>query len=164
MPGSDRLRYAGLPRPAIMRPAGRIQNGVGKLLETVMDKYQALREAGTNGANYDLDTDAVIGHLREWDAKYGIELSDASSDSVVVLFDRLPDDAGSLADDVYAFCPDTVDQHFGCFKEMLEMHEDAVPEDLRELVEGVDLEDENYGVELLRKSIVSTKAVRLWWD
>jgi hypothetical protein len=46
---------------------------------------------------------------------------------------------------------------------MEEMGED-VPEGLSELVEGVDLEDENYGLELLKRSLERTKAVALWWD
>ena len=132
-----------------------------------MDKYQALRDAGTNGANFDLDTDAVIEHLRGWDTQYGIDLSDVKSDAVVVMFDRPPEDIMALAKDVYAFCPDTVDQHFGCMHEMLEMAEetgDEVPPHLQELAEGVDFEDENYGVQLLGKSLATTKTVHLWWD
>jgi hypothetical protein len=48
-----------------------------------MDKYQSLRDAGTNGANYDLDTDDVIAHLQAWDSKYGITLAQVKRDAVM---------------------------------------------------------------------------------
>lgn len=119
-----------------------------------MDKYEPLRQAS-------------IEHLKGWDAQYGIELSDAKFDAVVVRFDRLPDDVMPLARDIYEFCPDTVDQHFGCVAEMLSLAEETgedVPPEMAELMEGVDLEDEDHGLELLRRSLVKHKTVALWWD
>lgn len=132
-----------------------------------MDKYQPVRDAGTNAMNFDLDTEAVIARLKEWDARYGIELSDVGFDRVLVRFNRLPDDVMALAKDVYEFCPDTVDQHFGCMAELVELAEETgedVPENVRELIDGVDLSAENYGLELLRRSLVKEKAIGLWWD
>lgn len=132
-----------------------------------MDKYQPLREAGTNAANYEMGTDDVIEHLKQWDKAYGIELSEVTFDTVVVSFDRLPNDVLPLAEDIYEFCPDTIDQHFGCFKEMLEHSEEtgeSVPNELSQLIEGVDMDDENYGLELLKRSLVKNKKVMLWWD
>jgi len=29
---------------------------------------------------------------------------------------------------------------------------------------GIDFEDENYGLELLKRSLVATKELFLWWD
>ena len=131
-----------------------------------MDKYQPLRDAGTSAGNFDLDTDAVIEHLRAWDARYGISLSDAGTDSVTVSFNEVPEDTGELAADIYAFCPDTVDQHFGCIGEMIDMCEETgeeVPPNVTELVDGVTLEGD-YGVELLERSLKKHKQVALWWD
>jgi hypothetical protein len=132
-----------------------------------MDKFAELRKKNTNGANYDLDTEDVIERLQKWDAAYGVELSDVGHDRVAVKFKQLPADVGALAAEAYEFCPDVIDQHFGCFAEMIEAMEEMgedVPEGLSELVEGVDLEDENYGLELLKRSLERTKAVALWWD
>jgi hypothetical protein len=132
-----------------------------------MDKYQPLRDAGTNGVNFDLDTDDVIAHLRDWDAKYGITLDNVTDDAVLVTFKKLPVDVASLAADIYEFCPDTVDQHFGCFAEMVELAEETgedPPPEVLALIEGVDLSDENYGIELLRRSLAKNKSVALWWD
>lgn len=132
-----------------------------------MDKYEPLLKAGTNAANYEMYTADLIEHLKEWDKAYGIELSDVASDRVVVRFDRLPSDVMLLAKDVYEFCPDTIDQHFGCFKEMVDHAEEtgeAIPNELTELMDGVDLDDDDYGLELLRRSLVQNKTIMLWWD
>jgi hypothetical protein len=132
-----------------------------------MDKYEPLRDAGTNGINFDLNTDDVIAHLQQWDAKYGITLDDVKHDAVTVMFDKLPKDVAALAADIYEFCPDTIDQNFGCIAELVEMAEETgedLPPNIAELIDGVDLNDDNYGVELLRRSLVKNKAVALWWD
>ena len=39
-----------------------------------------------------------------------------------------------------------------------------VSAEILEFVRGVDLEDDNYGLELLQKSLKKHKLVGLWWD
>lgn len=132
-----------------------------------MDKYQPLRDAGTSAGNYDLDTDDIIRRLQAWDDRYGIALSEVGHDRVDVAFDRTPDDLSEFAREVYLFCPDTVDQGFGCVAEMLEVAEGAgqsIPPEIAELAEGADLEEADYGVELLARSIARTQSLSLWWD
>ncbi len=132
-----------------------------------MDKYTELRAKHTNGINYDLDTEAVIAQLQIWDHQYGIELSDINHDQVVVTFQQLPDNIEALAHDIYAFCPDIIDQHFGCFDEMIASSEElgqAIPAEVQTFVAGVDFSDENYGLELLKRSLQQTKTAALWWD
>lgn len=132
-----------------------------------MDRYDELRRHQTDGANYGHETEDIIARLKEWDAKYGIDISDVSRDSVTVAFKRLPEDAAPLAREIYEFCPDTVDQNFGCYEEMLDAAEETgeeIPPHVLELVEGIDFEDEHYGLELLRRSLKRDKAVVLWWD
>ena len=133
-----------------------------------MDKYQPLRDADINGANYDLDADQIIAQLQAWDAKYGVTLSDVTHDAVKVTFHAIPvDDVASLAAEIYKFCPDTIDQHFGCFAEMIEMADETgeeLPPELLELTVGVDFEDDQYGLELLQRSLAKHRQVALWWD
>jgi hypothetical protein len=133
-----------------------------------MDKYQPLRDANTNGANYDLDADQIIAQLQTWDGKYGVTLSDVTHDAVTVTFNAIPvDDVPALAAEIYEFCPDTIDQHFGCFAEMMEMADETgeeLPPELLELTAGVDFEDDQYGLELLQRSLAKHRHVALWWD
>lgn len=128
-------------------------------------KFEQIRQLQTNGINYDLDTEDIVEKLEQWDTLYGIELSNIEQDSVTVKFDSLPDDFGELAGEIYEFCPDVIDQHFGCMDEMVEMMgSEGLSPALAELVEGVNFGDENFGEILLQKSLQSTQTVVLWWD
>ncbi|PZU97319.1 MAG: hypothetical protein DCE90_07120 [Pseudanabaena sp.] len=132
-----------------------------------MDKYQRLLELGTNGCNYDIETEDIIQKLQEWDAKYGLEISEVNSDSLLLTFKNLPNDLTDLALEIYEFCPDTIDQGFGCAEDMIDIlqkTEQEVPSDLLEMTAGIDFADENYGLELLKRSLVATKELFLWWD
>ena len=132
-----------------------------------MIDIETLKAKQTNGCNYDVSNEDVIARLQEWDAKYGIETSDINGASVLVRFKTVPDDTKPMAAEIYEFCPDTVDQHFGCFVELIdgaeEMEQELDPKIL-ELVEGVDMDDENYGLVLLAKALKRDMAVGLWWD
>jgi hypothetical protein len=131
-----------------------------------MDKYDQLRDLGTNGVNYDIDTQEIIRRLKEWDEKFGVTLSEIGADRVTVSFTDLPDDLGELANEIYEFCPDVVDQGFGCFSDFVEAAETQAEPDpgFLELTAGVDFEDENYGLEILRRCLKRDKTVWLWWD
>lgn len=132
-----------------------------------MSKFDTIKENGTGGPNYDVSTEDVIKKLKQWDSQYGIEISEVSHDQVLVKFSSLPENLESFAKEVYDFCPDVIDQHFGCMDEMVEMMEETGQEiapEIAELIEGVDLEDEDFGEVLLQKSIKSTQSVSLWWD
>ncbi|MEQ8618148.1 MAG: DUF4253 domain-containing protein [Lacipirellulaceae bacterium] len=126
-----------------------------------------LKAKATNGDNYEVSNADIIARLEAWDAKYGIETSGITHDRVTVKFESLPDDTRALAEEIYEFCPDTVDQGFGCYDEMIEMVEEMgqeIPPEALELLEGVDLSEESYGVELLARALKRDKAVALWWD
>jgi hypothetical protein len=136
-------------------------------MEAVMVNIEELKAKQTNGENYDVSTEDIIARLQQWDAKYGIETTDIEFDAVTVRFATVPDDTRPLADEIYEFCPDTVDQHFGCMEEMLdaaeEMGEEIDPA-IAELVEGVNFEDEDYGVVLLARALKRDPICQLWWD
>lgn len=130
-------------------------------------KFAPLYEHGTNGINCDLMTADVVAVLMDWDERLGIELSEVGHDRVVVHFSSLPDDVDTLAREIYAFCPDVIEQGFGCFDEMIEMNEVTggdLPPDIRALVEGIDFDDDDFGLEILKRDMVAQRVVRLWWD
>lgn len=132
-----------------------------------MDRYEQLREAGTNGINYDVTNEDVIARFKRWETVCRFELSEIGHDRVTVTFETLPDDLDAFAQEIYEFCPDTIDQGLGCVNEMIDACEEMgqeVPENIQRLVEGVDLDDEHYGLVLLRKSLETDKTLPLWWD
>jgi hypothetical protein len=75
-------------------------------------QFDMLRVAHSDGANYGLGTEAVIQKLQAWDAKYklGLDIRHAELDVVEARLAHLPDDVDAFAREVYAFCPDIVDQ------------------------------------------------------
>ena len=131
------------------------------------DPFDEIRKAGTNGANYDLDTDAIIERLTKWQALCSFIVANAQGDRVDITFTTLPKDMDAFARDLYDFCPDLVDQGTGCVHEMVEMMEETGEEldpKMKELIDGVDFSDENYGIEILKREIQRTPSVTLWWD
>lgn len=60
-----------------------------------------------------------------------------------------------------------VDQGTGCVHEMIEMMEatgEELAPEMKKLIEGVNFEDENYGLEILKRELHQKHGVQLWWD
>jgi hypothetical protein len=131
------------------------------------DPYLLILEMGTAGGNYNVSTEDLLAQLKEWDRIYGITIADVSRDSLRVTFSRLPDSVESLAREIVEFCPDVVSQGFGCYAEMcshLEETGQEIPREVAELIAGVDLDDEDYGLTLLARALRRDRSVVLWWD
>lgn len=132
-----------------------------------MPDYELLREQGTSGTNFGLDTNDIIAQLRRWRKECEFEIADVENDRFTIYFRTLPDDLDKFARELQEFCPDLISQHFGCFEEMLDAYEDMgeeVPQEFAELIEGVDLKNEHYGLEILKRALVRDLEIHLWWD
>jgi len=77
------------------------------------DKYSILQQISTNGINYDITTDSLIKIIRVFDEKYNLELVGASGDWCEFDIVNEPEDWLKFAAEVYAVCPDVVDQGSG---------------------------------------------------
>lgn len=77
------------------------------------DQFDILRCRLTQAVNYDIGTDSLIKKLKEWNSRYPFEITGAHIDWVSANFITPPDDFGAFAKEVYAFCPDVVDQGTG---------------------------------------------------
>lgn len=141
-------------------PVVALANGV----PMTTDKFASLREHRTNGINCGLTNEDVIARLREWDEAYGITLSDAATDRVMVHLETLPEDMDAFAREVYRFCPDIVDQNFGAFIVFVDDDPEELTERQRELMRDIDFDDEDYGLEIMKRAIVMDRMVGLWWD
>jgi len=132
-----------------------------------MSKFNVLKEKGTNSSNCDLATEDIIEKLVDWDSKYGITVSNVEHDRVDVSFDSIPTNLESFASQVYSFCPDIVDQGYGCLNEMIEMMEESeqpIPDHIQKQIDGIDLSQEGFGLQVLQNVIVQDKKLSLWWD
>jgi hypothetical protein len=134
---------------------------------TADDPLAAIRNAGTSAPNFDIDNDAIIDRLTEWQSLCSFDVKEADGDSIEIEFKTLPRDMDAFVRELYDFCPDLVDQGAGCVHEMVEameeMGEDISPE-MQKLIKGVDFSDENYGLEILKRELETRKNVKLWWD
>jgi hypothetical protein len=81
------------------------------------DPYAAVRLRGTNGANYDVFTDEVIERLQSWREICQLRVVGAARDWIAIQFDTLPEKICAFAEEVYLFCPDTVEQGAGLARE-----------------------------------------------
>jgi hypothetical protein len=78
-----------------------------------MDKFDAIRAAGIDGLNYDLDTEDIIDRLKLWDDRYGINIAKVQAPSFTITFTSLPEALQAFADEITEFCPDIVFQGVG---------------------------------------------------
>jgi hypothetical protein len=127
----------------------------------------AVRQAGTAAPNFELDNDAIVNRLIEWQSLCSFSVKEAKSDRIDIEFATLPADMDAFARELYDLCPDLVDQGTGCMAEMVETMEEMgedLPPETAELIEGVDFSDDNYGLKILKREVLKRKAVKLWWD
>ncbi|MBO9591529.1 MAG: DUF4253 domain-containing protein [Niabella sp.] len=96
--------------------AGNWKHSVGIVKET--DPYRILKQMATAGINYDITNDSLITIIKDLDKKYQLELIGASGDYCEFIIHRPPADWTQLAKEVYAICPDTVDQGVGSVEEL----------------------------------------------
>lgn len=72
-----------------------------------------VRIAASDAINYGMGTEDLIRKLKQWDDAYGIDIYMADTDTIQLRLKRLPPDLPAFAKEVYAFCPDIVDQGVG---------------------------------------------------
>ena len=84
------------------------------------DELDILRYIRTDGINYDLESKDVLKKISEWKTKYGLIIIGCSQDYVHIEFEKLPSNMDEFAKEVYAFCPDSVEQGVGDLKSLKE--------------------------------------------
>ncbi|WP_068614579.1 DUF4253 domain-containing protein [Paenibacillus tuaregi] len=77
------------------------------------DQFDILRYSGTNGYNYDISPTDVINKLKEWEKRFPFHIVGADSDWVQAEFNNTETDLKDLANEIYEFCPDMVEQGTG---------------------------------------------------
>ncbi len=82
------------------------------------DKYAVMAYTGVNGINYDIDNHLVIRWMKRLEAEHPYLLTGCGFDFLSGRFkDRLVDPEG-MAERMYKFCPDIVDQGTGSVREL----------------------------------------------
>ena len=133
------------------------------------DKFAPVRFCRTNGINYDVDTDAVLAKLADWDRRLGVTVLGAEFDSLYVTFDRLPQDLAAFAEELYESCPDLLDQGL---EVMVDEAFEYLSEEQQELVQARLDEDEGdedgtahrVALRMLADEVARHRSVSFWWD
>jgi len=82
------------------------------------DKLQILNKLQTNGLNYDIDTDSLLTIIAGLDKRLKLELIGAGGDWCEFIIHKNPPNWQLLAEEIYAICPDVVDQGVGSISEL----------------------------------------------
>lgn len=77
------------------------------------NQFDILRLVGTAAPNHGLTNADIISRLEKWNPRYGVNVLGAGEDYVSLLLRAKPSNPDAFADELYAFCPDIVDQGFG---------------------------------------------------
>lgn len=80
------------------------------LVGTTSNPYSIMEYAGTNGANYDIETKDIIDRYKKWDNEFGIRPIGIGFDFCECEIVNKNIDYKRLANEVYEFCPDVVEQ------------------------------------------------------
>lgn len=89
------------------------------ILQTA-DKYEVLKQVGTDGINYDITNDSLITIVKNLDKKYSLELIGASGDWCEFFIHNEPENWVDFGNEIYKICPDIVDQGAGSVEAMVE--------------------------------------------
>ncbi len=89
------------------------EKGSEVVVATGANQFDILRVAQSDAVNYDMDTEDLVRKLQEYDAKYGIDIFHAETDTIEFTFRSFPEDLRGFCNDLYEFCPDIVDQGVG---------------------------------------------------
>jgi hypothetical protein len=89
------------------------------LLKTT-DQFEVLKSVRTDGINYDITNDSLVSIIKKIDKKYSLELIGAGGDWCEFVIHNEPKDWKAFSKEIYAFCPDIVDQGAGTIEKLEE--------------------------------------------
>lgn len=83
------------------------------------DPFKIIEQIGTNGVNYDVYNQDIIRQLKAWDDEVDFKFIVIDEARIHAFMNKLPMDIPKFASEVYAFCPDVIDQGYGSKGEMI---------------------------------------------
>lgn len=88
------------------------------------DPYDIIKRIGTNGVNYDIYNSDVVNKLKEWNDQVNFKFVVIDVSRIHAYMGKLPNNIQSFSKDVYAFCPDVIDQGYGSMNKMISDYEE----------------------------------------
>lgn len=78
-----------------------------------VDQMNIIKIEATDGVNHGIENSQIIDKLKQWNTQYPLQITGASHDWVEAVFLNKPNNVRALANEIYEFCPDVVDQGTG---------------------------------------------------
>ena len=152
------------------------------------DSFDFVRVKATCAPNFDISPDAILEKLQNWKSRFGLTVTGAASDWVAFKFHSIPKEICQFAEEVYDFCPDSVEQGVGLMKEEEDPEFfsearalcDGISQTMKQklLVDFEPMDDEEFsedekaaivdetetGILLLANYIKTFHCLFLWWD
>jgi hypothetical protein len=98
-------------------------DGIELVIGPGESQFDILVIAASNAVNYAKETGDLIKKFQAYDRLCGIDILQAETDTVVIQLKGIPADVKAFAEDVYAFCPDIVDQGVGTVERLQDLVE-----------------------------------------
>lgn len=121
--GNTITKYLNRSLPAHNLRAVLYENRYGQDLDTIAlvptgSDIDYLKLIKTHAPNYDLTSEKIIEKYAEWQEKYKLTLDGAGQDWLAANIGATDIDWDALAEEVYAFCPDVVEQGTGTLERL----------------------------------------------
>ncbi len=94
--------------------------GVEIVVAPAQDQFDILRIAASDAVNFGMQTEDLIRVLSGWNTRFGIDIYGAATDAIQLRLQSRPADLQAFAREVYAFCPDIVDQADGSIETLVQ--------------------------------------------
>ncbi len=154
------------------KEAGHLE--LSKFLMSISKNYvpkvaQRYRSLLDNNFDYNTNCGSLekcITLLDIWHKRYKISIAEVTNAGFKLSFAKLPKKLTKLAQELYDFCPDIIEQGYGCMDDLQESIENGgtVSDDLLELIKDIDFSDDNFGLKILSKDLAKKSEISLWWD
>lgn len=102
---------------SVRKTTNGLREGDEIIILKTTDHFAIVRTRRTDGSNQNISHSRLISTLQGWEKRFRFDIVGASDDWVALRFHSLPENLCEFAEEVYRFCPDTVDQGVGLMKE-----------------------------------------------
>ena len=136
--------------------------------KTNSDPLALVRENQACAPSYDLDTDDIIIQLGLWQTLCSFRVVGADEGYLTLEFETLPADLDAFVKQVYAFCPDAIDEGNAptviTLVKGLKENGRPIRRDWQEPVEGLNLEEPGCFLQVFKRQLERDKKLILWWE
>jgi len=88
------------------------------------DDLDILRYRRTDAINHDYENEDLVERIAQWDNRFGVKVIGCGRDWLELEFKNMPPDLTAFSEEVYEFCPDSVEQGVSEVKNLIPLIEE----------------------------------------